>query len=291
MNARTVFGVAAGPMVRPLEWSDLERMRAARRKPAAVRFAVRSPMAEARAALAVELAPVLPIRPFGVSAEALAAVSGPNPFDKSAGMQRPAPIFTGSHNMLATRCGICGQPLRDPVSVELGIGPICRDQADFKEGIDPAAYERAKVIVFRLELFATAERLSPMDAMVASDELQTLGFGKLADVILKRNARVVITDLAAVPAVERTEFAAAIPAQPASFRVKVPADQFAAWELKRAGAAVEVDKRGKVTGFRFEAVAGKRGAVWSIIERRFRGVLGVGPRGPFMVGAAGQIAA
>jgi len=70
-------------------WAEIEAMRAARPRPAEVRFAAPSAMAEARAALAAELAPVLPVRPFGVTAEALAAVTGPNPFDKSKGMQRP----------------------------------------------------------------------------------------------------------------------------------------------------------------------------------------------------------
>jgi hypothetical protein len=37
--------------------------------------------------------------------------------------------------MLATHCAICSRPLLDAVSVEIGIGPVCRQRHGYDESV------------------------------------------------------------------------------------------------------------------------------------------------------------
>ncbi|MEX3556325.1 MAG: DUF6011 domain-containing protein [Burkholderia gladioli] len=45
-------------------------------------------------------------------------------------------IETMVAEMTTWKCGVCGKPLTDPVSVHLGIGPVCRITLKFNEAKD-----------------------------------------------------------------------------------------------------------------------------------------------------------
>lgn len=45
-------------------------------------------------------------------------------------------IETKVAEMTTWKCGVCGKPLTDPVSVHLGIGPVCRITLKFNEAKD-----------------------------------------------------------------------------------------------------------------------------------------------------------
>lgn len=93
--------------------------------------------------------------------------------------------------LLATHCAICGRPLVDSLSVELGIGPICRAESGFDIEVDEVARARANQLVYLIAKWRS-ECTDIAIAMVppAIEELKSLGFWKLANVLEKNIATV-----------------------------------------------------------------------------------------------------
>lgn len=182
---------------------------------------------------------------------------------------------SAAYRMLATRCAVCARNLRDPVSVELGIGPDCRKAYAFTgEGLSAEGYERARAIVFQLALEASAKAINPANVLIASDELREIGLSKLADVLINRNAKISIKAHGAD-----------------ALLVKFPYAMAASFEIGRLGGTVVRDdsrpspKDGRGAFVGYAVPAANRNAVWSVLRRHFVGLLGVGPRGPFVVTA------
>jgi hypothetical protein len=77
--------------------------------------------------------------------------------------------------LVATDCALCGHPLRDAVSVEIGVGPICRKKYGYTEAQAPANVMQARVearAAFDGELPATLdEALCACDARRAANIL------------------------------------------------------------------------------------------------------------------------
>lgn len=75
--------------------------------------------------------------------------------------------------VLATACCVCGRPLVDSVSVEFGIGPICREKYGYNDPCSDADRKRANQLVWQaaVDQKITAEIVQ---------ELLSLGFGRLA---------------------------------------------------------------------------------------------------------------
>jgi len=81
-----------------------------------------------------------------------------------------------STKMLASRCCICSRSLCDAVSVELGIGPVCRKRHGYNIDTDETSRKRANVLVH-----LCAVSLHDEDARrAACSELYLLGFVLLA---------------------------------------------------------------------------------------------------------------
>jgi Family of unknown function (DUF6011) len=85
-----------------------------------------------------------------------------------------------STKMLATNCAACGRALRDAVSVELGIGPDCREKYGYNEGPEANRLEANHLI------FLAADAKETIPATEACVKLRELGFAKLAEKILTR---------------------------------------------------------------------------------------------------------
>jgi hypothetical protein len=82
--------------------------------------------------------------------------------------------------MVATCCACCARPLVDAVSVELGMGPICRKKHGYDEG--PAENrKRANKLVYWIAAKQHGDEVAQWVV-----ELRELGFVKLADVIIDR---------------------------------------------------------------------------------------------------------
>lgn len=86
-----------------------------------------------------------------------------------------------STRILATRCAVCARPLRDAVSVELGIGPDCREKYGYSECINEGNRERANQLIYLV-----ADAQTGIEAVTAARALKELGFVKLASKIATR---------------------------------------------------------------------------------------------------------
>lgn len=116
--------------------------------------------------------------------------------------------------LLATRCAICARPLLDALSVECGIGPICREKHGFNApdtdpdhaaaaralegtGIAPVpgdARATCNRIIYRLALAAGGEAgREPAVVSGAINACAALGFTRLASVLREKLAPVTIT--------------------------------------------------------------------------------------------------
>lgn len=106
--------------------------------------------------------------------------------------------------LLATHCACCGRPLRDPESVEAGIGPDCRDKYGYTDqsvGADWTGAESALRAIgawrpngwltdARLSASAIVHRvacgLAPRELAAHVSAVQALGFVKLAHTLATR---------------------------------------------------------------------------------------------------------
>ncbi len=84
---------------------------------------------------------------------------------------------------LATNCCLCGRPLRDATSVEVGVGPICRDKAGYGEG---PTDQRAAVnkLIHRAGVAAEDGKVGAV--LATATEIDALGFAKVALTIRER---------------------------------------------------------------------------------------------------------
>lgn len=84
--------------------------------------------------------------------------------------------------MLATNCVCCGRALVDAISVELGIGPECRE--GFNADLTDETRKIANKLVFEASLAATEGLIEVVRAKAA--EVRSLGYGELAERMEKR---------------------------------------------------------------------------------------------------------
>lgn len=98
-----------------------------------------------------------------------------------------------STQMLATHCAVCGKALRDPLSVEIGMGPDCRKKHGFNVEIDPDARAEANKIIHALSYHVGGQAPNPGYLPTAIARVRELGLDHLADVLADRLAPVKIS--------------------------------------------------------------------------------------------------
>lgn len=191
--------------------------------------------------------------------------------------------------MLATNCACCGLPLVDAKSVELGIGPICREKHGFDLDVAPGIREAANKIVYQIALLCLNAKSAeiPRDVFRMTDELADLGFGVLAGIIEARAAKFAgnLEKKAAKKAKIRIEV------QDGRYFVRVPySPEFnaaTAHVFGRKGKKVEVEGKKKPVFFwTFPVTKDARKAIWKALCAEFAGQTAVGPKGVFTVAEA-----
>lgn len=175
--------------------------------------------------------------------------------------------------MLATNCVCCGRPLVDACSVELGIGPECRNGA-FPEGVDDDDRVMANALVFQAAIAAQNGNVEKVIEL--ADEIRKLGFEELA-VKVERRFKEGVAQATRKPDI-------CIEEDGEDLVIKTPyrrgdADAFiGAW---RAIASRRYDRATK----RNRVHKSQRRAVWALLRRFFPGKWGKGPKGVFRVPA------
>lgn len=171
--------------------------------------------------------------------------------------------------MLATHCCVCGKPLVDATSVELGIGPDCRKGAD--GGISEDTRKACNVLTHEAAIAAQEGNIPRIRK--AAEMIRSLGLAGLADKILERFknaerlAKIKITESEGVLIV-KTPF-------------KRSAGFIDAWRT--------IPGRRYRSGSNLVPVESKR-LVWELIKKFFPGEYGVGPQGAFRVPKAPEAA-
>lgn len=158
--------------------------------------------------------------------------------------------------MLATNCAVCARPLVDAVSVQVGIGPDCREKYGFCPDILTDEYrDEANRLIFLIAMEQTGKAVDD-----AVSKLYTMGFDVLARRIAKR-LHFVTVDLA-----------------DGKFTVKGPYSEIAVNALRNVPGRVW-DKENKVNTY----PEGSRGALWKALRIAYHGHTGIGPKGAFKI--------
>ncbi len=159
--------------------------------------------------------------------------------------------------LVATNCAVCARPLCDSVSVETGIGPICREKFGYY-GSDPEAQVEANALVHKIAIDQTGP-----DVNEAIARLRALGFEKLAARITKRIAGRALVKIAPVAG---------------GFEVETPyhEEAIAAWRCV-PGRRWIADKKANFVP------ATAKGDLWALLVTYFNGVTAEGPKGIFVI--------
>lgn len=169
--------------------------------------------------------------------------------------------------MLATHCACCDRPLCDALSVEIGMGPVCREKHGYAvvAGFDEVTRKAANVLIWVIAV----KRNEPGIVVDACKELFKLGAIQVVAAILRRVAKVqvALTEAdhphgAGRLAVHTPYYAEAVDAMR-----KVPGRLW--------------DKAHKVNTF---PVSSKL-AVYEVFQKFWAGEVAVGPKGPFVIPA------
>lgn len=173
--------------------------------------------------------------------------------------------------MLATHCVICGRPLVDATSVEVGMGPECRGYAP-DSGPE---HENANKLVFEAALAAQSGRIE--DVLVAADEIEKLGYSKLAEKVRRRfkngaeKARK-RPDIKII--VEEDRLIVKTP-----YRRKDSGEFVQAWRSISGRLYIPKTKQNSIP-------MKEKAALWALLKRFFPGKYGIGPKGVFRVEAS-----
>lgn len=169
--------------------------------------------------------------------------------------------------LLATHCVCCGRPLVDSVSVELGIGPECRE--GINGDLDEEKRKLANQLVFEAALAAQAGHISKVLELADRVEKECW-MGDLADKMRRRFVNA-----------ERTA-KLAIALDNGMLRVRTP--------FRRKGSAEFIAAWRAIPGRRFKdgenlVPVAQKPALWALLKQFFPGESGIGPQGVFRVPA------
>ena len=170
--------------------------------------------------------------------------------------------------LLATHCCSCGRPLVDATSVELGIGPECRNGRT--GGITEAQREACNRLTYRASIVATQGNVEEVRRI--AQEIRELGLPELADKVASRfvnaekNAKIKITSvtLNGKPAL----------AVDTPYKRSMGATFVNAWRI--------IPGRRWINGVNVVPVESKP-ALWALLKEFFPGDFGHGPSGVFRI--------
>jgi len=166
--------------------------------------------------------------------------------------------------MLATNCVICGRPLCDAISVQLGVGPECRKEYD--GGISEDIRAKANELVFKAAIVAQNGEIASVQRY--AEEIRKLGLDKLANKVGKRFRN----------ADRYTEIVLSV--EGGDYRVETP--------FRRGAKKEFIDAWRKIPGRRFRNNANyvplvQKQALWKLLRRFFGGKFAKGPKGLFRI--------
>lgn len=182
--------------------------------------------------------------------------------------------------MLEARCAICSRDLCDSISVEVGMGPTCRERHGYNAevaGLDAESRKSANAIVYKIATNWKDDSVR----LAGCAALKLMGFTKLAERILHKGkdapkGEVVEIEAFTLPKLE-TWGGRTLPA----------IEGFLVWTPYSKGA---VDAWRSIPGRRWNKEqkanfipAVSNGQLWRLLKTFFGGSYGTGPKGDFKI--------
>ena len=167
--------------------------------------------------------------------------------------------------MLATHCAVCGRPLVDAVSVDTGVGPECRKRHGYNVEVDEETRAEANKLVRRIALEQTG-----ISVLEAAGRLKELGLAELAKTIIDRKTKISIEEVVEENGAVNYRLRCPYNAMLVSTLQSIPGSRWShedkVWTIPRTGPA--------------------RKRLWGGLLWAFTGQTGIGPKGPFVLGAS-----
>lgn len=170
--------------------------------------------------------------------------------------------------LLASHCAVCGRPLLDAKSVELGMGETCRKRHGFEQATDEKAREEVNAKVYAIALWRSTrgqqlEMGKPKpptltEVIEAVARIKQLGFTKLASILEQRLSTVSIEYVGGI-------FLVYAPYSPHFIEAVRP---FGRWDEKAKAWTFTTDVKSKV---------------YTVLRRTFPSTLGLSPTGLFPI--------
>ena len=170
--------------------------------------------------------------------------------------------------LLATHCACCNRPLVDATSVEVGMGPVCRDKNGYDAVLALPEDDRKAANKLIYEVALKRDGATVLDACT---KLFALGCGKIVTAVLKRLAKVQIA---------MTDDTHPHGAGRLAVRIHGEVPDFPSLLADfRAIRGRRWDAKHKINTFPAESKA----ALFETLKRNFPGATAVGPKGPFVI--------
>jgi hypothetical protein len=173
--------------------------------------------------------------------------------------------------LLATHCVCCGRALVDSVSVQMGIGPECRE--GFNAGIEPDVQKIANEHVYWAAMASQKGEVAKV--LEYAELIRKLGLDVLADKVARRfRAAIVKAERSSDIVIEERD---------GGYRVVTP--------FRRGAKDEFIDAWRNIPGRRWRdganwVPAASKAALWEVLRAFFPGKYGKGPKGVFRIPAA-----
>jgi hypothetical protein len=171
--------------------------------------------------------------------------------------------------LLCSQCVICGRPLVDARSCQMGVGPECvkRIDVDITGGIDEGTRKVANKYIYDAAVAAQEGRIE--EVLRCAETIEGMGLESLADKIRHRFKK----------AAER-ESSIVIESDGVFYRVKTP--------FRRGDKKAFVAAWRKIPGRRYRdevnfVPISQKKALWELLREFFGGKYGRGPKGVFRI--------
>lgn len=169
--------------------------------------------------------------------------------------------------MLATHCVCCGRPLVDSISVEMGIGPECRNHEN--GAIDAGMQKVCNEYVFDAAIAAQEGRIE--DVLKCADTIESIGLTNLADKVRRRFKQASVK-----------KHNITIELRGGYYVVRTPYRRGDAEAFKQAWRGIP----GRRWSGRDKAnlvPVSQKAALWGLLREFFAGKFGNGPKGVFRI--------
>lgn len=179
--------------------------------------------------------------------------------------------------LLASSCLCCGRPLRDAVSVETGVGPVCRE----KFGYYAEATDEARTIANGLIHEAAVSATTNDRRLEIATTLDELGFAVIAKTIRKRFLKAAVT-IETIPVVFGSgQYAKTVDAFVVNSRYSPEFVESLKAAIDWKQRTIVKDEKGKFAGW--AVLPSAKAKLWELVQTHFKGETGFGPRGAFAI--------